>query len=288
MKVIDKPVVGVVGFGTMGGGIAQVCAAAGSEVIVLETDAGRIDTGRRRLEASLKGGIDRGKLNPDEGDAIGGRIRGTLDVRELGSATIVIESIVEELPAKQRVLAQVSDVVSENALIATNTSALAVGELAVAVRGPARFAGLHFFNPAPLMGLVEIVDAELTAPETVAAIETFAEQIGKEAIVTKDRPGFLVNRLLMPYLNQAVQAHDDGIATREDIDLAVRLGLGYPLGPLELLDVIGLDVHGRATTAAYEQLLDPHFAAPPELSRLIAAGRTGRKAARGFYYYEEG
>jgi 3-hydroxybutyryl-CoA dehydrogenase len=162
-----------------------------------------------------------------------------------------------------------------------------VTELAASVPDPSRVGGLHFFNPAPVMRLVEVVAAEQSSPETVAALEAFARRIGKEPVVTKDRPGFLVNRLLMPYLNQAVQAHDDGIATAEDIDLAVRLGLGYPLGPLALLDLIGLDVHTHATGGAYEQLLDDGFAPPPELVRLVAAGHTGRKAGRGFYRYEE-
>lgn len=279
--------VGLLGFGTMGAGIAQVCAQAGCEVVVLEASDARLDAGRRRLERFLAGGVERGKLTREDAENALARVRGTTSVKALADAEIVIEAIAEELPLKVALLAQVAAVIASDALIATNTSALAVTELAASVPEPGRFAGLHFFNPAPIMRLVEVVAAEQSTPETIAALEAFAQRVGKEPVVTKDRPGFLVNRLLMPYLNQAIQAHDDGIATGEDIDLAVQLGLGYPLGPLRLLDLIGLDVHAHATQAAYEQLLDDHFAPPPELARLVAAGRTGRKVGRGFYDYEE-
>lgn len=278
--------VGVLGYGTMGAGIAQVCAQAGCEVVVLEAGDAQLDAGRARMERFLAGGVERGKLTADEATAAQGRVRGTTSVEDLGDVEIVIEAIVEQLAPKLTLLTQVAAVIAPAALIATNTSALAVTELAASLSEPARFAGLHFFNPAPVMRLVEVVAAEQSSPETVAALVAFAGRIGKVPVVTKDRPGFLVNRLLMPYLNQAVQAHDDGIATGEDIDLAVQLGLGYPLGPLRLLDVIGLDVHAHATQAAYEQLLDDHFAPPPQLTRLVAAGQTGRKAKRGFYSYE--
>jgi 3-hydroxybutyryl-CoA dehydrogenase len=285
MGTFDR--VAVLGYGTMGAGIAQVCAQAGCDVVVLEPDQEQLDAGRRRMEEFLQGGVEREKLTADEATATLGRVRGTTELADLSDAQIVIEAIAEELEPKLALLAQVGGVVSSETIIATNTSALAVTELAAAVPDPGRFGGLHFFNPAPVMRLVEVVPAEQSRPETVTALEEFATQIGKEPVVTKDRPGFLVNRILLPYLNQAIQAHDDGIATGEDIDLAVQLGLGYPIGPLRVLDLIGLDVHADATKAAYEQLLDPHFAPPAELMRMVAAGRTGRKAGHGFYDYEE-
>jgi 3-hydroxybutyryl-CoA dehydrogenase len=178
-------------------------------------------------------------------------------------------------------LRRVSSIVAEDALIASNTSALSLTELAVSVDSPQRFAGLHFFNPAQLMDLVEVVAAIQTAPETVATLTATAEAVGKKPVSTKDRPGFLLNRLLMPYLNQAVQAYDDEIASAEDIDTAVELGLGYPIGPLRLLDMIGLDVHHHATDAAYAQTRDVHFSPPPLLSRMVDAGYLGKKSGTG-------
>ncbi|HEX5608899.1 MAG TPA: 3-hydroxyacyl-CoA dehydrogenase NAD-binding domain-containing protein [Solirubrobacterales bacterium] len=279
--------VGVCGFGTMGAGIVQVCAEAGLDVVVLEASEERLTLGRERLGAFIEGGIKRGKVTEADRDALLGRIRGVLDVAELGACDLVVEAVVEQAEVKAELLAQIAGVVREDCLIATNTSALSVTELANAVPGPERFAGLHFFNPVPLMELVEVVEALQSSEQTLAALEELGRRIGKHPVRVKDRPGFLLNRVLMPYLNQVVQDYDDEIASAEDIDAALRLGLGYPMGALELLDVIGLDVHRHATEAAYEQTRTPSLSPPPLLGRMVAAGRLGRKSGRGFYDYEE-
>jgi 3-hydroxybutyryl-CoA dehydrogenase len=272
----------VLGFGAMGAGIAQVCAQAGLEVTVLDTGDARLTEGSTRLREFLDGGVARGKLTAEERDGVLARIRPTTDVAELAGAGLVIEAVVEDAAVKKEVLPRVAEVVGPDAVIATNTSALAVTDLAAAVPHPHRFAGLHFFNPAPVMRLVEVVRALQTDDATVAALLEFAQAAGKVAVEVKDRPGFLVNRLLMPYLNDVVQAFDDGLASARDIDVAVELGLGHPIGPLGLLDLVGLDVHEHATGNAYGQTLDPQFAPPPLLARMVAAGYHGRKSGRGF------
>jgi len=279
--VSDQTTVAVLGYGTMGAGIAQVCAQAGLETVVVEAAAEPLAAGQQRLEAFLAEGVRRGKVSEAEREATLGRIRRTTDLGDCAGAGVAIEAVVEDLAVKRALLGRLGDVLSADALVATNTSALSVTELARAYARPERVGGLHFFNPAPLMQLVEVVVAVDTSEETAAALSAFAERIGKQPVTTKDRPGFLVNRLLMPYLNQALQAYDDGIASARDVDLAVELGLGYPMGPLTLLDLIGLDNHEHATLAAYEQTKDPDFAPPPLLSRMVAAGRLGRKTGRG-------
>ncbi|MQA11448.1 MAG: 3-hydroxybutyryl-CoA dehydrogenase [Pseudonocardiaceae bacterium] len=274
--------IAVLGYGTMGAGIAQVCAQAGQLVTVLETDELRIDGGRRQLAEFLDGGVTRGKLTDEERMRVLDSVTGTTEIAYLAGVDLVIEAVSENLEVKRNVLARVAEAVGEDVVIATNTSALAVTELAASVPNPGRFAGLHFFNPAPVMKLVEVVRAVRTDKSTVDTLLEFSERIGKVAVEAKDRPGFLVNRLLMPYLNDVVQAYDDGLASAEDIDVALELGLGYPTGPLGLLDLIGLDVHEHATRNAYQATLDPQFAPPPLLSRMVAAGHLGRKSGRGF------
>ncbi|MGH3320089.1 MAG: 3-hydroxyacyl-CoA dehydrogenase family protein [Streptosporangiaceae bacterium] len=276
------PSVAVLGFGAMGAGIAQVCAQTGRDVIVLEADERRLADGRARLAGFLDGGVRRGKMTAEERDAVLDRVRGTIDLADLAGAGVVVEAVSEDADVKRDLLARVTRTVPEEALIATNTSALSVTGLAAAVPRPDRFAGLHFFNPAPLMPLVEVIRALQTSEDTVTRLTDFAEAIGKTPLVVEDRPGFLVNRLLMPYLNDVVQAYDDGLASARDIDTALELGLGYPMGPLRLLDLIGMDVHAHATGAAYEATHDPALAPPPLLTRMVEAGYLGRKAGRGF------
>lgn len=282
----DDRRIGVLGFGTMGSGIAQVCAQAGFRVAVFEPTAALLDAGRRRVDSFLREGVKRGKLEDADREAILERIEMTTDAGDLAGAEVVIEAVVEDLKVKIDVLRRVAEVLGPDATIATNTSALSVTEIAAALPAPGRVAGLHFFNPAQLMELVEVVEAVQTETETTEALVALAREIGKQPVVTKDRPGFLVNRLFMPYLNQALQAYDDGLATDEDIDVALELGLGYPMGPLRLLDLIGLDTHRHATSAAYEQTGDTNFAPPPVLERLVQAGRLGRKTGSGIYDYE--
>jgi 3-hydroxybutyryl-CoA dehydrogenase len=277
----DGPVV-VLGFGTMGGGIAQTCAQAGIDVIVLDMSRDLLDRGRERVDAFLQEGIRRGKVTEEQRAETLGRIRGTTELAELAGAPLVIEAVVEELEPKRSLLERVGEVVGVGAIVATNTSSLSVTELAAAVARPERFAGLHFFNPAQLMPLVEVVRALQTADETVAALVEFSRRIGKEPVEVRDRPGFLVNSLLIPYLNQVIQSYDDGLAPADDLDLTVKLGLGYPMGPLELLDLIGLDVHLHASEAAYELTRRPELAPPPLLRKMVAAGYLGRKTGRGF------
>ncbi|MQA83571.1 MAG: 3-hydroxybutyryl-CoA dehydrogenase [Streptosporangiales bacterium] len=274
--------IAVLGFGTMGSGIAQVCAQAGFDVLVLDTGEEELARGRERMAAFLAGAADRGKITETDKAETLARVSTTTDVAALAGADLVIEAAVEDAEVKRTLLAEVAAVVGERAIIATNTSALCVTELAAAVPAPGRVAGLHFFNPAPLMPLVEVVRALQSADGTVQALMEFAGRLGKEPIEVKDRPGFLVNRLLMPYLNHVVQSFDDGLATARDIDVAVELGLGHPLGPLALLDLIGLDVHEHATQSAYEDTRDTRFAPPPLVSRMVAAGRLGRKTNSGF------
>jgi 3-hydroxybutyryl-CoA dehydrogenase len=278
--------VAVLGMGTMGAGIAQVCGAAGLDVVVLEATEERFREGCARMDRFLQEGVRRGKVTADERDAVLGRVTGTTSAQDVGGSELVIEAVVEDLEVKRDVLRVVGAAVTDETVIATNTSALSVTTLAACVPHPERFGGLHFFNPAPLMRLVEVVAATQTSQDTCEALEAFAGLIGKEAVVTKDRPGFLVNRLLMPYLNQAVQDYDDGLAKADDLDAAVELGLGYPMGPLKLLDLIGLDNHLHATQAAWEQTRDAHLVPPPLLERLVDAGRLGRKAGQGFRAHE--
>lgn len=274
--------VAVLGLGVMGAGIAHVVAASGRDVVALETDRDRAVEGSARLRAFLDGGMARGRTTAEERDAVLARVRPVVDVAELAGAALVIEAVTERADVKGGLLGRVAAVVPDDALIATNTSALSVTGLAASVPHPERFAGLHFFNPAPLTTVVEVVPGLRTAPEAVTALVEFATALGKDAVVVKDRPGFLVNHLLIPYLNDVVAEYDRGLADAADLDTAVRLGLGHPLGPLELLDLIGLDVHEHAARHAYEATHDPAFAPPPLLTRMVAAGYLGAKRGRGF------
>ncbi len=276
------PRVAVLGFGTMGAGIAQVVAASGRDVVVLETEQVRIDQGTEAVRTFLDGGVSRGKTTAEQRDAVLGRIRGTTDVADLAGVDLVIEAVVEQHDVKVELLGRVAEIVGPDAVLTTNTSALSVTDLAASLAAPGRMAGLHFFNPAPVMALVEVVRALQTDADVVADLVAFVEDIGKSPVEVKDRPGFLVNRLLMPYLNDVVQEYDDGLASAQDIDVAIQLGLGYKLGPLALLDLIGIDVHRHATESAYEATLDPQFAPPPLLHQMVAASYLGTKSGRGF------
>ena len=278
----DLDRVAVVGFGTMGSGIAQVVAASGRDVVVLEPEAERLDRGRRSVARMLDGGVARGKLTEQDRDATLARITGSTDVSALSGAGLVIEAVTEQRDVKADVLATVADVVGEEAILATNTSALSVTDIAAHLPRPERVAGLHFFNPAPVMRLVEVVRALQTDQDVIARLVGFVEDVGKDPVEVKDRPGFLVNRLLMPYLNDVVAEYDDGLASAEDIDTALQLGLGYRLGPLAMLDLIGIDVHRHATESAYDATLDRQFAPPPLLGQMVAAGYLGHKSGRGF------
>ncbi|HWD03943.1 MAG TPA: 3-hydroxyacyl-CoA dehydrogenase family protein [Amycolatopsis sp.] len=276
--------VGVLGLGLMGRGIAQVIAQSGLAVTVLEVDRDRLDTGVRAIGEFLAEGVRRGKVTESERAATLERITGTTDPADLKPVDLVIEAVVENPEVKRDLLGKIAAVVRDDAVVATNTSALSVTDLAASVPNPGRVAGLHFFNPAPLMPVVEVIAAVQTEPGVVDRLAAFVGEIGKTSVRAKDRPGFLVNRLLMPYLNDVIAELDAELATAEDIDVALKLGLGYRMGPLELLDLIGLDTHEHATSSAYRATLDSQFAPPPLLRQMVAAGYLGRKSGRGFRF----
>ncbi|HRP98843.1 MAG TPA: 3-hydroxyacyl-CoA dehydrogenase family protein [Terrimesophilobacter sp.] len=284
----DFAKVALLGFGTMGAGIAQVIAASGRPVKVLELNQQRVDSGLTSLKNFLAVGVERGKLTSDDSAGIAGRVSGVTELAEIADCTLVIEAVTERRDVKRQILSDVAAIVAADAVIVTNTSALSVTDLSTSVSESSRFAGLHFFNPAPLMKVIEIVRAIGTDESVIDRLVVFVESMGKDPVVVKDRPGFLVNSLLMPYLNDVIRELDAGLASAGDIDAAIRLGLGYKIGPLELLDMIGLDVHDHATTSAYEATLDAKFASPPLLQQMIAAGRLGAKNGRGFRVGEEG
>jgi 3-hydroxybutyryl-CoA dehydrogenase len=277
--------VAVLGGGLMGSGIAEVSGAAGLAVVVREINDAALQTARARVETSLGRAVQRGKVDESGAAATFARIDFTTHLHDLADADLVIEAVPEDVSLKTRVLSEVADVVEPHAVIASNTSSIPIAELAAAVPDPDRVLGLHFFSPVPVMGLVEIVVALDTSAETVAAGKGFVERLGKTAIETKDRSGFIVNMLLVPYLMAAVRMYEEGFATREAIDEGMKLGCGHPMGPLTLCDFIGIDVLYAVCDSLYEEFKRPEYAPPPLLKRMVAAGRHGRKTGRGFYEY---
>ena len=280
--------VGVLGCGLMGAGIAQVTAAAGYRTIVREVDDARLQKGLGRIRTFLDQGVEKGKTSAASRDATLGNLSGVTALEALNGCDLVIEAIVEQVAEKHAVFAALEDIVPPAAIFASNTSSICITELAAATKRPDRFAGLHFFNPVPLMKLVEVVRALTTSDATWAAVFAFARSLGKDAIAAPDRPGFIVNRLLLPYLLDAVRAHEQGLGTVEDIDAGMKLGCGHPMGPFELLDLVGLDTTFHIANIMFEEFREPAFAPPPLLKRMVLAGRTGRKAGQGFYKYASG
>ena len=278
--------VGIVGCGTMGSGIAEVVARNGRDVVFVEVDGDAVTRGRERIEGSLDRQLDRGRLEQDERDAIAGRIDGSTDYGALSDCDLVVEAVPEEMALKQAAFQQIDAVVGDDALIATNTSSLPVMDIAVHASRPNRVVGFHFFNPAPVMKLIELVRTVVTDEAVVDTARAFAEQIGKTPVVVGDRRGFIANQLLFPYLNQAVGMYEEGYATKEDIDAAMRFGAGLPMGPLALVDLVGLDTMVGIMEAIHSQFDDTRFAPRPILKQLVAAGFKGRKTGRGFYTYE--
>jgi 3-hydroxybutyryl-CoA dehydrogenase len=280
---IDR--VAVLGGGLMGSGIAESVATAGIPVIVRDVDEAAIGAARARIEDSLGRARSRGKIEEGEYEEILGRVSFTDGLHEIAEADLVVEAVPENADLKVAILGQVAGIVSEEALIASNTSSIPIAQLAAGVPRPDRVLGLHFFSPVPVMGLIEIVVALDTSEATVAAAQAFAERVGKRAIVTKDRSGFVVNMLLVPYLMAAVRMYEEGFATAEDIDEGMKLGCGHPMGPLALADFIGLDVLYAIGDSLYEEFKQTEYAPPPLIKRMVASGRIGRKAGRGFYEY---
>jgi 3-hydroxybutyryl-CoA dehydrogenase len=277
--------VAILGGGLMGSGIAESVARAGLPVVVRDIDRTAVGAARERIDASLGHAEERGKIDASEAERIRARIEISTDLDAIADADLVIEAVPENAELKAGILAQVAGIVSEQALIASNTSSIPIAQLAAGISSPERVLGLHFFSPVPVMKLVEIVIGLDTAQETVARAEAFAAQIGKTAIKTKDRSGFIVNFLLVPYLMAAVRMYEEGFASREDIDEGMKLGCGHPMGPLTLADFIGLDVLYAIGDSLYEEFKQTEYAPPPLLKRMVASGRIGRKAGRGFYEY---
>lgn len=279
--------VGVVGFGAMGSGIAQACAQAGFDVTVRDVDQRAIDRGVRLVDASLARLVKGGRASEDDATAARGRIRATTTLEDLRESDLVIEAALELIDVKKEVFAALDRVCRPETILASNTSSLPIVEMAAVTKRPDKVAGLHFFNPVAVMQLVEIVRAITTSEETVATLRDFAKRLGKRGVVCKDTPGFIVNRLMVPYLLGAIRALEQGVATPEEIDDAVKLGLRHPMGPFELLDYTGLDINLHVANVFYDEFKDPNMAPPPLLRRMVAAGHLGKKTGRGFYEYDE-
>jgi 3-hydroxybutyryl-CoA dehydrogenase len=279
--------VAVLGGGLMGSGIAESVAVAGLSVVVRDVDDMAIGGARRRIEKSLGQAVERGKVDEAAAAEVLNRIAYTDALEDISGADLVIEAVPENADLKANILAQVAGIVSEDALIASNTSSIPIAQLAAGLPRPDRVLGLHFFSPVPVMRLVEVVVALDTSEEVLTDARDFAERIGKRAIVTKDRSGFIVNMLLVPYLMAAVRMYEEGFASAEDIDEGMKLGCGHPMGPLALADFIGLDVLYAIGDSLYEEFKQTEYAPPPLLKRLVASGRIGRKANRGIYEYGE-
>ena len=282
---IDR--VGVVGCGLMGAGIAEVCAKAGVDVIIREVDEETLERGRGRIEASLGRALRREKLAADEADAALARLRFTTDIGDMADRHLVVEAVTEAEAVKLDVFATLDKVVSDEAILASNTSSIPIMKLAMATNRPDRVLGLHFFSPVPVLTLVELVVALLTSDATADTVQHFAEDVlGKRVIRSKDRAGFIVNALLIPYIISAIRMFESGFATAEDIDTGMVLGCNHPMGPLALADFIGLDTTMAAAQSLYDEFREPMYGAPPLLARMVEAGLLGRKTGRGFYSYD--
>jgi 3-hydroxybutyryl-CoA dehydrogenase len=278
--------VGIVGAGLMGSGIAEVVARAGTRVTFMEDTDELVASARGRIERSVETAVRRGKLDDaDARDALG-RIDAATDLSALATCDLVIEAAPEDLAVKQRIFSRLGEVTSPQAILASNTSSIPIVELGVASGRPDRVIGIHFFNPPPVMSLVELIPSIATSAETVERARTWVGSLGKETVTSRDEAGFIVNRVLIPFLNDAIAMLDRGIATRDDIDAACRLGLGHPMGPLQLADLIGLDTVLQIGEVLAQEFREPRYAPPPLLRRMAAAGRLGRKSGEGFYRYD--
>jgi len=277
--------VGVLGCGLMGAGIAQVCAASGYKTIVREVDDKYIEKGLARIRKFLDDGIAKGRTTAEGRDKTLQNLSGTTTFETLRDCDLIIEAIVENATEKKQTYAALEQIVPARAIFVSNTSSLCITELAAATKRSDRFGGLHFFNPVPIMKLVEVIRALTTSDETYQTMFAFAKSLGKEPITAPDRPGFIVNRLLVPYLLDAIRAYENGIGTLEDIDAGMKLGCGYPMGPFTLLDFVGLDTTYYIANIMFEEFREPAYAPPPLLKRMVLAGRLGRKSGQGFYKY---
>jgi 3-hydroxybutyryl-CoA dehydrogenase len=278
--------VGVLGCGLMGSGIAQVSATAGFDVTVLEVEQKFLDKGFAGIEKSLAKFAEKGTLK-EAPQVVRARLKGTTNMQDLAGCDIVVEAVIENIAEKKKMYAALDGIAKKDAIFATNTSSISVTELMSATKRPERFIGLHFFNPVPLMKLVEVVKTIATVPDVYDAAYEFGKKLGKVPVRTSDKTGFIVNRLLVPYLLDAVRAYEEGVGSIEDIDNAMKLGCGYPMGPLTLLDFVGLDTTYYITHVMYDEFKERRFASPPLLKRMVMAGWYGKKSGKGFYDYSD-
>lgn len=279
--------VGVLGSGTMGSGIATVMARAGHRTILFDIDGANLQRGIDNVHGFFDKSVELGKIDAEAGQAAKDALVGSVDVTDLAASDVVVEAIFEDLQLKKETFGRLDEIVSESALFHTNTSTLSVTGIASGSRRPERVIGTHYCNPAPLMRLVEVADGRHTGEWAHKATIEFLASLGKTSVVTKDRPGFIVNRFLIPWENSCIRALEAGLGTRDSIDAAVLGALGHPMGPFRLLDIVGLDIHQQVATRLYEQLREPRFFPPPMVERMVAAGDLGRKTGRGFYEYEK-
>lgn len=279
--------VGVVGCGTMGSGITQVCAQSGYQTLVSEASEELLNKGLARINSFMSKGVERGKITKQDQESTLARIKGVTDLKDFSDCDLVIESVHEDIDLKKRIFADIDTICPEHTIVGTNTSNLCVMDIASATQRQDRVLGMHFFNPVPLMRLVEIARSIATSNETLEMAKAFSTSLGKEFIVASDTPGFIVNRLNSPFMLNAIRMFETGIATIEDIDKAVKLGLNYPMGPFELMDFGGLDMMYASVKARYQELVEPQFAPPVLLRRMVLAGRLGRKTGKGWYEYNE-
>jgi 3-hydroxybutyryl-CoA dehydrogenase len=283
-RTVEK--VGVVGLGTMGSGIAQLCVQAGIPTVACESTLALAERGRGMVERQLTRSVEKGRLTEEEKERTLGLLEPADNVGALEGCDLVIEAVFEDLAVKHDLFGRIEGVVAHETVLATNTSALSVTEIAASLAHPGRVVGMHFFNPAPVLPLVEVIRGQVTSGAAFDTAYAFAERIGKDPIACDDTPGFVVNRILIPVLNDAVQVLEEGTASPEDIDKGMRLGTGWPIGPLALIDLIGIDVHVHVCEALWNAYREPKFAPPPRLVRMAKAGLLGRKSGEGFYRYD--
>ena len=277
--------VGVVGCGLMGSGIAQVAAQSGCDVIVREVSPELVEKGLKNIDKNLARLVEKGTLTPADRDAVRGRLRGTTKLEDLADRDLIVEAIIEQLPIKRELYGALDNICGASTLFASNTSSLSITEMATATKRPDRFFGLHFFNPVPVMKLVEVIRTIASDPKAYDDLVAFAKKLGKTPVLTSDRTGFIVNRLLVPYLLDAIRALEEGVGNIVDIDNSMKLGCGHPMGPLTLLDFVGLDTTYYISQIMFDEFHERRFASPPLLKRMVLAGWNGRKAGRGFYDY---
>jgi 3-hydroxybutyryl-CoA dehydrogenase len=278
--------VGVIGCGQMGGGIVQTCAQAGYDVKVTEINQTLLDKGLNNIKSNLSRNVEKGRMSKDEMNAALNCMNGTINISDFSDRDLVVEAVIENMDMKKKLFAELDKVCPANTILATNTSCLSIIDMAMVTKRAEKVLGIHFFNPVPVMKLIEVVKTIATSQETIDAGKQFGEKCGKKVVIAQDSPGFIVNRLMIPFILNAIHMMDSGIATKEDIDSGINLGLNHPMGPLALADLIGLDTIYFIANAMYAELKDPQFASTPLLGKMVTAGWLGRKTGKGFYDYK--